>query len=80
MCIEPEGSVLPCQSYYQPLGNLLTDPWQSIWNNPLAVNLRERKDIPAGCKACDFLIECAGGCPLAREHQTIEPVHLAVFL
>ena len=25
MCIEPDGAVIPCQSYYQPLGNLLTN-------------------------------------------------------
>ncbi len=25
MCVEPDGAVLPCQSYYQPLGNLLAE-------------------------------------------------------
>ena len=25
MCIEPDGSVIPCQSYYSSLGNILTD-------------------------------------------------------
>ena len=25
MCVEPNGDVLPCQSYYHPLGNLLRD-------------------------------------------------------
>lgn len=66
MCIEPDGSVLPCQSYYQPLGNLLIDPWQSIWNHDLAVSLRERKNLPVDCLACALLLECGGGCPLAR--------------
>ncbi len=28
MCIEPNGMVLPCQSWYQGLGNILTDPWE----------------------------------------------------
>jgi len=80
MCIEPDGSVLPCQSYYLSLGNILSDPWQSIWEHPLAVGLRERRDIPEGCKTCDLLAECGGGCPLAREYQNITPVHLDVFL
>lgn len=80
MCIEPEGSVLPCQSYYHSLGNILSDPWQSIWEHPLAISLRERRDIPEGCKTCDLLAECGGGCPLAREYQNITPVHLDVFL
>jgi radical SAM protein with 4Fe4S-binding SPASM domain len=64
MCVEPDGGVLPCQSYYQPLGSLLTDEWQSIWNHPLAVRLRERRALPAKCSGCSLLAECGGGCPL----------------
>lgn len=67
MCIEPDGNVLPCQSYYQPLGNLLSDPWSQIWNHDLAVSLRERRDLPIDCQACALLVECGGGCPLARQ-------------
>ncbi len=64
MCVEPDGAVIPCQSYYQPLGSLLRDPWESIWNHELAVSLRERRDIPAKCSGCALLPECGGGCPL----------------
>ncbi len=67
MCVEPDGSVLPCQSYYQPLGNLLLDPWERIWNHELAVALRERRNLPIDCQACALLVECGGGCPLARQ-------------
>jgi radical SAM protein with 4Fe4S-binding SPASM domain len=67
MCVEPDGSVLPCQSYYTPLGNMLIDPWETIWNHDLAVSLRERRDIPIDCQACVLLLECGGGCPLARQ-------------
>ncbi len=67
MCVEPDGSVLPCQSYYEPLGNILLDPWDSIWNHDLAVSLRERRDLPIDCQACALLLECGGGCPLARK-------------
>jgi radical SAM protein with 4Fe4S-binding SPASM domain len=66
MCIEPDGAVLPCQSYYQPLGNILYDEWESIWNHDLAVSLRERKNLPKKCIACDLKLECGGGCPLTR--------------
>lgn len=69
MCIEPDGSVIPCQSYYQSLGNLLKDPWDAIWNHDLAVSLRERKGLPIDCQNCKLLPECGGGCPLARDHQ-----------
>jgi radical SAM protein with 4Fe4S-binding SPASM domain len=64
MCVEPDGSVLPCQSYYHSLGNLLTDPWGNIWNHNLAVSLRERQNLPQKCNSCTLLAECGGGCPL----------------
>lgn len=68
MCIEPDGSVLPCQSYYTSLGNILIDPWDSIWNHDLSVSLRERTNLPAECYTCALLAECGGGCPLARQN------------
>jgi radical SAM protein with 4Fe4S-binding SPASM domain len=71
MCVEPDGNVLPCQSYYQPLGNLLTDEWDSIWNHNLAVRLRERRDLPQKCAGCTLLAECGGGCPLQFESMKI---------
>jgi radical SAM protein with 4Fe4S-binding SPASM domain len=66
MCIEPDGKVLPCQSYYTPLGDFLANSWESIWNHELAVQLRERKILPEACHDCAYLIECGGACPLAR--------------
>jgi len=67
MCVEPDGAVLPCQSYYQPLGNLLSDPWEAIWNHELAVRLRERKLVMEKCYTCALLAECGGGCPLSHQ-------------
>jgi radical SAM protein with 4Fe4S-binding SPASM domain len=64
MCIESNGDVLPCQSYYYPLGNMLTHPWDSIWNHKLSVQLRERHGLPAKCEGCPVVSECGGGCPL----------------
>ncbi len=67
MCVEPDGGVLPCQSYYHQLGNLLSDEWESIWNHELAVRLRERQGLPEKCNGCLLLAECGGGCPLQFE-------------
>lgn len=67
MCIEPDGNIIPCQSYYQPIGNFLTLPWEAIWNHELAISLRQRRDLPADCKTCSLIQECGGGCPLARQ-------------
>ena len=65
MCVEPDGAVIPCQSYYQSIGNLLSDPWEAIWNHELALWLRERRYVPPGCTDCALLAECGGGCPLS---------------
>ena len=64
MCIESNGDVLPCQSYYQPLGNMLVDSWDSIWNHKLSTKLRDRQGLPSKCEGCPVVSECGGGCPL----------------
>jgi len=74
MCVEPDGSVIPCQSYYQSLGNFLSDSWSSIWDHPLSRSLRERKDVPSACVNCTYLHECGGGCPLHRLDSQPVPI------
>jgi radical SAM protein with 4Fe4S-binding SPASM domain len=69
MCIESNGDVLPCQSYYTPLGNMLTDSWDSIWNHDLSVQLRERQGLPSKCESCPVVAECGGGCPLQFQFE-----------
>jgi radical SAM protein with 4Fe4S-binding SPASM domain len=70
MCVEPNGDVIPCQSYYQPVGNLLQNSWDEIWNHDLSIWLRERKYVPEKCTDCAILSECGGGCPLSLSHQS----------
>lgn len=56
MAITPGGNVVPCQSWLseQPLGNMLSDDWDSIWNS-------------SGCRGCrDFSAEMSGRRPLRR--------------
>lgn len=80
MCIESNGNVLPCQSYYHPLGNFLTDSWDSIWNHKLSVQLRERRNLPAKCEGCPVITECGGGCPLTFEtHRKQYGVNLPIL-
>jgi radical SAM protein with 4Fe4S-binding SPASM domain len=77
MCIEPDGAVIPCQSYYRGMGNILQDDWNDIWNHELARWLRERRYAPEKCRSCAVLAECGGGCPLSLVEQ--EPVGLPVM-
>jgi radical SAM protein with 4Fe4S-binding SPASM domain len=64
MCIGPNGDVYPCQSYFDSLGNILTDSWEKIWQHPLAEKLRKREFAEPKCKDCPQFQICGGGCPL----------------
>ena len=45
MTVEPDGSVIPCQSWFkEKLGNILKDPWPAIWNHPVA-SVSEKRHI-----------------------------------
>jgi radical SAM protein with 4Fe4S-binding SPASM domain len=68
-CIGPNGDVYPCQSYFESLGNILLEPWEKIWNNPLAVEIRRRDYVETKCKECPQLQECGGGCPLELQSK-----------
>ncbi|MFH0748586.1 MAG: SPASM domain-containing protein [Candidatus Bathyarchaeota archaeon] len=69
MCTEPDGTVIPCQSYFKPLGNILTDGWKKIWTNPLCLELRSRKYAPEKCQDCPQLSTCGAGCPLKLQQD-----------
>ncbi len=64
MCVGPNGDVYPCQSYFESLGNILKDSWNSIWNHPRAISIRKREYAEPKCKDCPQLQICGGGCPL----------------
>lgn len=73
MCVEPDGAVLPCQSYYTSAGNILSDPWERIWNGELFTSFRDRERDPKGswlpekCHECPDLPLCGGGCRIEHE-------------
>ena len=56
MAITPGGNVVPCQSWLsdEPLGNMLKDDWESIWNSQECI---KHRDYSAGM---------SGECPLRR--------------
>jgi radical SAM protein with 4Fe4S-binding SPASM domain len=67
MTVEPDGSVIPCQSWFkEKLGNILKDDWTDIWHHPVAVGFRDKAYLKGRkeCEGCEFLHQCYGGCPL----------------
>jgi len=66
MTIQPDGTVLPCQSWTETVGNILHDSWEQIWNHPTCRKLREHgfaRDNET-CNGCVHNEVCGGGCPL----------------
>jgi radical SAM protein with 4Fe4S-binding SPASM domain len=58
MTVQPDGTVLPCQSWPDTVGNILKDDWASIWF------------APEECKGCEHEMHCGGGCPLDESPRT----------
>jgi radical SAM protein with 4Fe4S-binding SPASM domain len=69
MCVGTNGDMYPCQSYFESLGNILRNDWESIWNHPLALRIRNREYVEPKCKECPQLQICGGGCPLELQNR-----------
>jgi radical SAM protein with 4Fe4S-binding SPASM domain len=66
MTVQPDGTVLPCQSWPETVGHILKDDWPAIWNHPVCRKLRDHgfaADRPE-CRQCAHQAVCGGGCPL----------------
>lgn len=78
LCIEPNGDVLPCQSFYVAAGNILRDPWEMIWQSDLFLSFRHRElnpesaGLPEKCWDCPEMALCGGGCRIEREAKNKE--------
>jgi len=64
MAVEPDGTVIPCQSFFRPLGNILHDPFATIYGHDFLAALRGREWVMEKCRDCEWLPTCGGGCPL----------------
>jgi radical SAM protein with 4Fe4S-binding SPASM domain len=68
--VEPDGRVIPCQSWFEGMGNMLEDSWEDIWNSPLAKFARSKGYMPEDCKDCEMLETCTG-CPLDNKYCVV---------
>lgn len=67
MMIEPNGDIIPCQSWTQlKLGNILTDDWDSVWNSLESKRIRNFDYASKECKECSEFKLCGGSCPLEK--------------
>ncbi len=67
ICVNPDGGVFPCGQMAGNneflLGDIVTDPIESIVSSPTYARVRERnKKTLACCKDCEFVNICHSGC------------------
>jgi radical SAM protein with 4Fe4S-binding SPASM domain len=64
LSVAPDGSVLPCSSFSNGFGNLLTQDFDEVWFSRPALYFRRKEFLPPKCKACEHASKCMGACPL----------------
>ncbi len=64
LSVSPSGEVLPCSSFEQGIGNLLTHSFRKVWHSRQARYWRSKSFLPPACERCAIKSICCGACPL----------------
>ncbi|TFG11608.1 radical SAM protein [Candidatus Thorarchaeota archaeon] len=72
--VDAEGGLLPCSSFSEPVGNLLEEGFEKVWNSRSAKFWRNKEYAPEGCKECEYFKYCYGACPLYFDVMGFEEI------
>jgi len=64
LSVAPNGDVLPCSSLAEPVGNLLTQPFEEVWRGERARFYQEKGYAHEICRSCELFEICDGACPI----------------
>lgn len=64
LSVSPAGDVLPCSSFEEGIGNLLTHTFDQVWHGAAARYWRSKAFLPPVCERCEIKHICCGACPL----------------
>jgi len=64
LSVSPSGDVLPCSSYPEPMGNLLSKGFREIWFSDRARHFKSKQYAPVECAGCGSFVACQAACPL----------------
>jgi len=64
LSVSPAGDVLPCSSYPEAVGNLLSEKFSDIWFSARAKHFKNKEYAPAECAGCGSFTACQAACPL----------------
>lgn len=68
LSVDPWGQILPCSSCADPVGNLLEDGFQMLWNQEKSQYYRNKGFAHPSCRQCEHFAFCHGACPLYWRH------------
>lgn len=68
LSVAPDGSVLPCSSWPEPVGNLMDDSFEAVWFGTAARRLKHKEYAPEQCRGCIYFTACQSACPLYWKH------------
>jgi radical SAM protein with 4Fe4S-binding SPASM domain len=71
--IAPDGAILPCSSWDEPIGNIFDRPFRELWFSERACFYKEKHFAPSTCGGCDSFIACQGACPLYWRYTRTKP-------
>ncbi len=74
LSVSAAGDVLPCSSYPEPMGNLLSDGFTEIWFSPRARFFKNKEYAPSKCAGCGSFTACQAACPLYWRHAGTEEI------
>lgn len=75
--VSPSGDVLPCSSWPEPVGNLLSDGFEAIWFSDRASWIKNKNYAPDSCVSCGSFSACQAACPLYWRSMGYEELHHA---
>jgi radical SAM protein with 4Fe4S-binding SPASM domain len=64
LSVSPSGDVLPCSSFPESMGNLLSTEFREIWFSSRARYFKSKEYAPAECAGCGSFVACQAACPL----------------
>ncbi len=64
LSVDPEGNLLPCSSWPEPVGSLLEEGFETVWFNKRCKWIRDKEAAPQKCRECTHFAVCQGACPL----------------
>ena len=73
--IDPEGNLLPCSSWDEKIGNLLTDGFEKVWFSERAKAIKNKCFAHETCQKCTSFTACQGACPLYWQYAGYDELY-----